>query len=332
MIEIASKPKTGVMNKILRPAPPATQQVIVIPQNMLVNGCLAAKDLKTILNNSGVSASNIANVTTANPANKVLIQKAAAPGMVPPTIKITENRPSLKRPLASPNHHINSDSCYSSDDSENGDFVPAAKSIKTESVDMDMEEKPVRKRANLDHLSPEEKLMRRKLKNRVAAQNARDKKRVHMEKIEDELERLRAHAKTLEAKNAELVEANRRLQAENDRLTGVNMTHDRDVASPLVVPSRPSESAELNHDPQQQVQGRLMAGGLTTASRSSTTSATPSASSRTRRGSSAKSAGELKSAALLLYTCMRMLKSNQNSNSSNSNRLPLKKRRPRRLT
>ena len=32
------------------------------------------------------------------------------------------------------------------------------------------EERKVRKRANLDHLSQEEKMMRRKLKNRVAAQ------------------------------------------------------------------------------------------------------------------------------------------------------------------
>jgi hypothetical protein len=32
------------------------------------------------------------------------------------------------------------------------------------------QERKVRKRANLDHLSMEEKMMRRKLKNRVAAQ------------------------------------------------------------------------------------------------------------------------------------------------------------------
>merc|ERR1712117_524210 len=77
---------------------------------------------------------------------------------------------------------------------------------------------PVRKRANLDHLSPEERLMRRKLKNRVAAQNARDKKRVKMEDMETDVERLRAHAKALEARNAQLVSENERLVAENDRL------------------------------------------------------------------------------------------------------------------
>lgn len=107
-------------------------------------------------------------------------------------IKTAENRPSLKRP--SPSSDYGSDSEMS----------------ETHGAD-----KPVRKRANLDHLSPEEKLMRRKLKNRVAAQNARDKKRVKMEEMEIELKRIKAHAKALEQKNAKLVSENERLSAEN---------------------------------------------------------------------------------------------------------------------
>ena len=113
------------------------QQIIVIPHNMLVNGCISAKDLKNIISKDQ-------------------------------SIKTMEDRSSLKRPRSS-------DSCYGSD------------SEVSESSDG----KSVRKRANLDHLSPEEKLMRRKLKNRVAAQNARDKKRVKFEEMEAELDRLK---------------------------------------------------------------------------------------------------------------------------------------------
>merc|ERR1712012_169983 len=51
---------------------------------------------------------------------------------------------------------------------------------------------PMRKRANLDHLSPEERLQRRKLKNRVAAQNARDKKKAQTEEMEKLIEDMRA--------------------------------------------------------------------------------------------------------------------------------------------
>merc|ERR1739844_720236 len=158
----------------LQPAKSAKnqQQIIVIPHSMLVNGCISAKDLKNIIDDSK------------------------------PSIKTMENRINLKRPSSS------GDSTYGTD-SEEGSSIH---------YDEGGDNKPVRKRANLDHLSPEEKMMRRKLKNRVAAQNARDKKRVKMEEMEVELERLKAHAKALEMKNAELVSQNERLTGENEIL------------------------------------------------------------------------------------------------------------------
>lgn len=161
------------------------------------------------------------------------------------TIKTMENRTDLKRPLTA-------SSDYGSDSEAGSDRT-------------NDDSKPVRKRANLDHLSPDEKLMRRKLKNRVAAQNARDKKRARMEEVEVELQRIKAHAKALEAKNAQLARENERLVVENDELRNaevkVRLGQSQEASGPLVV-RQPPESAELTNAPQQQGQGcRLMAGG-----------------------------------------------------------------------
>jgi hypothetical protein len=81
-------------------------------------------------------------------------------------------------------------------------------------------DQPVRKRANLDHIDTEEKMMRRKLKNRVAAQNARDKKRVKMDEMEDKIKRLEEENKLLMEKQQGLINLSQRLMKENEILSG----------------------------------------------------------------------------------------------------------------
>jgi len=95
------------------------------------------------------------------------------------------------------------------------------KDIKEEEEEDDLAA-PMRKRANLDHLSPEERLQRRKLKNRVAAQNARDKKKAQTEEMEKMIEEIRMEKQKLVDENARLQAANKHLQMRNASLVEEN--------------------------------------------------------------------------------------------------------------
>lgn len=74
------------------------------------------------------------------------------------------------------------------------------------------------KRRRLTFLSPEEKLVRRKLKNRVAAQTARDRKKQQMTELEDALARLQAKNVKLTAENEALRQSSSQVVQENERL------------------------------------------------------------------------------------------------------------------
>lgn len=75
-----------------------------------------------------------------------------------------------------------------------------------------------RKRRRLTHLSPDEKMLRRKLKNRVAAQTARDRKKALMTELEEQVAKLQEQNKRLMKENAELRISRSTLQQENHRL------------------------------------------------------------------------------------------------------------------
>ncbi|TRY84668.1 hypothetical protein DNTS_003186 [Danionella cerebrum] len=77
---------------------------------------------------------------------------------------------------------------------------------------------PMRKRQRLTHLSPEEKALRRKLKNRVAAQTARDRKKAKMGELEQQVLELELENQKLQIENRLLLEKTSDLITENEEL------------------------------------------------------------------------------------------------------------------
>lgn len=94
---------------------------------------------------------------------------------------------------------------YDSDDSSSNESVETVQPT------------PGRKR-KLDHLSYEEKVQRKKLKNRVAAQTSRDRKKKQMEEMQETIDLQSAHILTLERKCSQLTNERDNILAKYEKL------------------------------------------------------------------------------------------------------------------
>lgn len=131
-------------------------------------------------------------------------------------------------------------------------------------------EHPIRKRERLNHLTAEEKQNRRKLKNRVAAQTARDRKKYRASKLEEAVRmlilengKLREENKCLKKTCEELKDQNVELQdlLSNNQEREESCSETEVSSSSNSSSSMPSSSlgsAESIHGPQQREQAMMM--------------------------------------------------------------------------
>ncbi|XP_073532505.1 LOW QUALITY PROTEIN: X-box-binding protein 1 [Phyllobates terribilis] len=103
---------------------------------------------------------------------------------------------------------------------------------------------PPRKRQRLTHLTPEEKALRRKLKNRVAAQTARDRKKARMSELEQQVLDLELENEKLLIENKLLREKSHGLLTENQELRqrlGLEALEVKDEEVEVLTQSREDE-------------------------------------------------------------------------------------------
>jgi len=174
-------------------------QIIVIPQNMLSKQSIQLfKQQRQVVPNN---FKPLATVVGSKPRPIVAVQ----PQIVTSQPHIVTSLPS---PPASPplkpvlKRSISPDNEIKIEDAEEGDGFHAT-----------------RKRANLDHLTNDQKLQRRKLKNRVAAQNARDKKKAYIDELEIHLDNIREEKRKIEQERLTLQQENEALKSQASQLS-----------------------------------------------------------------------------------------------------------------
>lgn len=87
------------------------------------------------------------------------------------------------------------------------------------------------KKRRLDHLTWEEKLQRKKLKNRVAAQTSRDRKKARLDELEETVRTQKERNELLTQECARLRSQNELLKSQNEWLSNENnrLTNERDA-------------------------------------------------------------------------------------------------------